>query len=526
MPHHIHTHGRSHNWHSDRLSDRHIFFQFSCRLLVKAATQRVASRPFSLRMTDGAIPQGKHILTSRVTFAFLIASIVVLTIFEASPRPNGRIGKRDRSMSPQELQEYVHRHFQREDQLARNRLKNVRDDDEVEAAVARRQLGLDDGGDDIGAQAPAGGDRDDGDATIASSSGSPQHVHIHLIAIGDSLTEGVVRKHGTTKLLYSPYSHIVKEVLTSNASSALAGGDRIVSVTTQVFGFKGKTAGGVFYSTSSRLFKSDEERSQLIPAAIPADVQSVFLNHVDSDGGGKQVDRVVMVCAVMAGTNDLLRAEGSTVSDQPPLPTSNTTENIFKIHQLCADYARAIAKRSLPADSSLYVQLLLLPIALPPVMLAHTSRVVRKINATMNEKKNPRLRSSYGYCLTEPPSADAMMRQRSKLNDIITSPGRFIERLEQLTQSMRLEDGGEAVGKGDIAFAAAMFGKASKAKPQVTSVPSKRKKPIVSLVSKEVVQFDSLFSDDVALWSDCLHMTHLGYEIIGKHVAHCIRQQI
>jgi hypothetical protein len=40
--------------------------------------------------------------------------------------------------------------------------------------------------------------------------------------------------------------------------------------------------------------------------------------------------------------------------------------HLVKLQHLCADYARAMAKRTVAVDSPLHVQVLLLPISLPP----------------------------------------------------------------------------------------------------------------------------------------------------------------
>lgn len=459
----------------------------------------------------------RSVLGSRVTLLVLILCIVLLSTVQQGLFPGSAWkmqakyteGPHSVASTGGNLHELVLRASQRTDLSARSAVKARRQHEAEESAMAKRSVGQNDGGDSDNGVAPS----------------TTQNIHVHIVAVGDSLTEGVLRaKEATTKLLMSPYVDSTKRSLMEKQQ--ISGGDRIVSVTTQTFGFRGKSAAGVLYEASQRMFASESDRRNLIPSAIPADLRHVFLNHQDSDTGKEVVHRVVMICSVLGGTNDILRTKGSTVA--PTLPTidpEDTMSSLLKLHHLCADYARAMAKRTVAFDAPLNVQVLLLPIRLPPAMIDPSSVVHRRLVASLEGKRNS-LRATYGYCTTLEPSWKAMLEHHRVVNDFITSPGRFIEGLERLAQTLRIEDGGNAVGEGDKAFAPELA-RSSSMHPQGPQSGVPTRKPIVTVVSKEAVQLDeAALPDDLGLWTDCLHLSVKGYYTMGQRVATVILQQL
>ncbi|CUI12834.1 membrane-associated protein, putative [Bodo saltans] len=452
----------------------------------------------------------RTVFTSKVTLAVLVLCIILLstTLDNHHPPAQGKGGNKD-TTGVRSLQELVLQTHQRKDMSARSAVKTRKQNEVEESAMAKRSIGQNDGGDD--------------QPSMVDAPSSCQHVHVHVIGVGDSLTEGVLRaKEASTKLLTSPYvDHTKKSLL--DKYRIISGGDRIVSVTTQTFGFRGKSAAGVLYETDRKMFASEIDRKNLVPSGIPADLRHVFLNHQDSDSK-EEVHRVVIVCSVLGGTNDLLRTKGSTVAPTlPSISTDDTMAHLIKLQHLCADYARAMAKRTVAVDSPLHVQVLLLPISLPPAMIDPSSVVHQRLLRSLDGKRNS-IRATYGYCTTPETSWKAMLEHRRVVNDFITSPGRFMEALEKLAQSLRIEDGGTAVGQGDKVFARELNNEKSVAAGQSTA-PTR--KPIVTIVSKEAVVLDeNLFPDDVAVWSDCLHLTGKGYADMGVRVAAVIQQQL
>jgi hypothetical protein len=448
----------------------------------------------------------RAVFTSRLTLVLLVLGIVLLSTTQnvGSNSNQGREVVRDASV--RSLQELVLQTHQRKDTTARIVVKTRKQIEVEESAMAKRSIGQNDGGSDQqSVEAP-----------------SSQNVHVHIIGVGDSLTEGVLRaKEATTKLLTSPYVEQTKRSLLEK-HRLISGGDRIVSVTTQTFGFRGKSAAGVLYEAGRKMFATDADRSSLVPSAIPADLRHVFLNHQDSETSKEEVHRVVIVCSVLGGTNDLLRTKGSTVAASlPSISTDDTMAHLVKLQHLCADYARAMAKRTVAVDSPLHVQVLLLPMSLPPAMVDPSSVVHQRLLRSLEGKRNS-IRATYGYCTTPEASWRAMLEHRRVVNDFITSPGRFIEALEKLAQTLRLDDGGAAVGQGDKAFAQEPNGNRATGP---STAPTR--KPIVTIVSKEAVVLDELlFPDDVTVWSDCLHPTAKGYTDMGARVAAVIQHQL
>jgi hypothetical protein len=158
---------------------------------------------------------------------------------------------------------------QRKDTTARIVVKSRKQIEVEESAMAKRSIGQNDGGSDQqSVEAP-----------------SSQNVHVHIIGVGDSLLRA---KEATTKLLTSPYVEQTKRSLLEK-HRLISGGDRIVSVTTQTFGFRGKSAAGVLYETGRKMFATDADRTSLVPSAIPADLRHVFLNHQDSETSKEEV---------------------------------------------------------------------------------------------------------------------------------------------------------------------------------------------------------------------------------------------
>lgn len=308
-------------------------------------------------------------------------------------------------------------------------------------------------------------------------------LHVHLLAMGDSLTEGLSRVTGSTKIFLSPY---VKALSSKLINAICSNGDRVQSVTSQVFAFRGRTSGMLVDEISSILFVNSSNR--IDPFAIPADLHSILVDSTDVLGP----HRVVIVCAVMAGSNDVLRAEGSRVGRALTVITlEETLSKVTAIHELCTDYARAVVHRS---RSQLPVTIQLLPMGIPPMMLDPQTQTMRFVASRLEGKRNA-VRAQYGYCFTSPSSWHAMNTQRLKIRDALVSPGHFFEGLELLV---------ERKNEIDRAF------------------PERLR----SSVCQEAVDSDPFLVDNTTLWSDCIHLTPTGYDLLGEVVAGVLIRQL
>lgn len=364
----------------------------------------------------------------------------------------------------------------------------------------------------------------DGASQQQSSGSSPRNVHVHIIAIGDSLMEGVSRVRGTsTKLRTTPIAPMMATLLETERS--LVGGESIVSATSQVIGYRGQSSGQVLHQAGNVLFRNPHDREALVPASIPAELSRVLLNGVDSATGTHPVHRVVMVCLVMAGTNDMLRAPGSTFSELPPVTVDKTLRHNVELHRLCADYARAMLHRQIPQDSTMDGSIVLLPSPPLPVMFGSGGStdgggggglhpVVKALQSSVAHK--PGALRFVSYCFADAASQKAMLRFHAELVDRLTSPGQFLESLEALAKELREREG--------IVDTFGMGGRAS----GMQTNKRNNNLHVVTVVAKEVLRFDRTVFSSVQLkdWTDCLHPSMEGYQAMGKHAAQHVRQQL
>ena len=357
-----------------------------------------------------------------------------------------------------------------------------------------------------------------GQQNLADVDHGPKWTHVHLCAIGDSLTEGITRVFSNPrKLKYRPYAPLVAELLRGHRGTL--SNSRVASVSHQTFAFKGRTAGGIVYDTSRKMFGTSVEidnnftsllrpggdemkRTPRVKVVPPSLVKALRSGHATIDVAGPNgaqqqvvaIEQILVVCAVMAGTNDVLRARGSAVSSPPlpPIPIDHTINHVVDLFGLCIRYHTQLRREQGEQAAVANIHFLLVPMGLPPAMFDPQSEILREGLIPFLVGKSGGKRSLFGYCLTPQASWKAMLQWRSEIHDMLVSPGRFHEELERFAS---------AVGSSDH-FLRAGVG-----------------------VSKEVVVFDDILTNNISLWSDCLHLTEVGYDLMAARIARVVKQQ-
>ncbi len=360
--------------------------------------------------------------------------------------------------------------------------------------------------------------------------------HVHLCAIGDSMTEGIARVFSNPRRLkYFPYAPMVAEMLRGHRG--VLSSSFVASVSHHTFAFKGKTAAGILHEAASRMFGPhhtvNTNRTALFGrggsggemgrtpklAVVPSGLARVLTtgrtlveepnttaaNFTSSASSSPSsplrevpVEQVLIICSVMAGTNDVLRAEGSTVATPvlPPVPIATTLSSILDLLALCVRYhtqLRLELKGENDAEKVPHVSFLLLPLGLPPVMFDPSSEVLRDVIHPFLSGKSAGKRSLFGYCLTPFSSWSPMSKLRDEIHNILVSPGQFHDDLERLAADF-LASRDQFLGAG------------------VAS-------------TNEVANFDTVLPDNQTLWTDCLHLSEVGYTIMATRIAQVIKQQ-